>query len=84
MKSTTQATKSQTQATPGREVANDEDPELQGEGNYTAARRYRGSAKEFLESGKVGPAAEAAAPENDTQRREMQAAEEEGKSHARK
>ena len=86
MKNTTEATKSlpQKQAIPGRKGANDKDPELQGEGNYTADRRYRRSAQEFLDSGKVAPAAEAAAPENDVQRREMQAAEREGKSHARK
>jgi len=59
-------------------------PDLQGEGNYTASRRYRKSAEAFVESGKVEEAGKAAAPKNEAQRRELKDAEAEGKSHARK
>lgn len=62
----------------------DANPDLQGEGNYTASRRFRKSAEAFVDSGKVKAAAKDAAPKTDPQRREMQAAESEGKSHARK
>lgn len=64
--------------------AND-DPAMQGEGNYTAARRYRESAEDFAaQPGKVDKAAHEAAPDNAEQARELKNAEEEGKKHARK
>lgn len=62
----------------------DANPDLQGEGNYTASRRYRKSVESFLASGKVNRAANDAAPETEAQRHDMQAAESEGRSHARK
>lgn len=70
-------------ATPQND-AQDSNPDLQGEGNYTATRRYRESVETFVEEGKVKDAAQAAAPKTEAQRREMQAAESEAKSHARK
>ena len=60
------------------------DPALQGEGNYTAARRYRKSVEDFVESGQVEPAARDAAPEDEQQARELKEAEEAGRAHARK
>jgi hypothetical protein len=60
------------------------DPQMQGEGNYTAARRHRKSAEDFVESGKVDRAAREAAPENEKQERELRDAEKAGKAHARK
>ena len=60
------------------------DPALQGEGNYTAARRYRESAEQFVESGKVDQAAHDAEPDNPRQARELKDAEAEAKKHARK
>ena len=57
--------------------------DLQGEGNYDAARRHRESVEEFVESGQVEAAARDAAPRDDAEAREMQAAEEAGKSHAK-
>lgn len=62
-----------------------DDPALQGEGNYAAARRYRESAEEFAANpGKVDEAAHAAKPDNPQQARELKEAEKEGKKHARK
>jgi hypothetical protein len=60
------------------------DPALQGEGNYTAARRYRKSVEKFVEAGKVAPAAHEAAPDDARQARELQEAEAAGRAHARK
>lgn len=58
-------------------------PQLQGEGNYRAARRHRKSVEEFVESGRDKSAGAAAAPKDEAEAREMQAAEKVGKSHAR-
>jgi hypothetical protein len=61
----------------------DDNPEMQGEGNRTAARHYNEATKRFVEQGKVDPAAEAAKPESADEQRDMERAEEEGKSHAK-
>ena len=55
----------------------------QGEGNYEAARRYDDAQKRFVESGKVEPAADAAAPQSEAQAQELKRAEEIGKSHSK-
>jgi hypothetical protein len=60
------------------------DPALQGEGNYTAARRHRESVEQFVQSGKVEEAARDAAPQDPTEQREMQQAEEAGRERAKK
>jgi hypothetical protein len=60
------------------------DDALQGEGNYTATRRYRESVKTFIDSGKVDQAAHDAAPDTEQQARDMKNAEQVGKSHARR
>ena len=60
------------------------DPVLQGEGNYTAARRHRKSVKQFIESGQVDGAARTAAPKDAGQERELKQAEEAGLKRARK
>ena len=57
--------------------------ELQGEGDYEAARRYDKAARNFAESGKVEPAAHDAAPESAAQAEEMKRAEDIGKSHSK-
>lgn len=61
-----------------------EDPALQGEGNYTAARRHRKSVKDFIESGQVDEAARNAEPDSAEEARELQEAEKQGREHARK
>lgn len=60
-----------------------DNPELQGEGNYEAARNHRESLKRFVDEGKVESAAEAAAPQNAEEERDMKAAENAGLSHGR-
>ena len=57
--------------------------EVQGEGDYEAARRYDKAARDFAESGKVEPAAHDAAPESAAQAEEMKRAEEIGKSRSK-
>lgn len=59
------------------------DPQMQGEGNYTAARRHRESAEQFVQSGQVDQAAHDAAPESKEQAEQMNDAEREGRRHAR-
>ena len=60
------------------------DPPLQGEGNYSAARRHRESLKEFIDSGRVEPAAEQARPADAQQAGELEEAEKAGRSHAKR
>ena len=57
--------------------------EIQGEGDYDAARRYDKAAREFAESGKVDEAARDAKPTTPGEADEMSRAEREGKSHAK-
>ena len=69
-------------APPGAQPA--DDPALQGEGNYAAARRHRESVAQFIDAGKVQSAAENAAPTDAAEAEDLRAAEEEGKSHAKR
>jgi hypothetical protein len=57
--------------------------EVQGEGDYEAGRRYDKAAREFAESGKVEPAAHDAAPADADEAKELERAEDEGKSHSK-
>jgi hypothetical protein len=59
-------------------------PDMQGEGNRDAAREYNESQREFAQSGQVDEAARDAEPRSEEERREMEQAEREGRSHARK
>lgn len=61
-----------------------EDPALQGEGNYTAARRHRKAAEDFVESHDIEQAARDAAPQSAEEAQALHDAEQAGKSHARK
>ena len=54
-----------------------------GEGNYEATRDYNERTKDFIESGKVDEAAQKAKPKSQQEAREMEKAEQEGKSHAK-
>jgi hypothetical protein len=56
---------------------------VQGEGNYAAARKFNDAERKFVASGKVAPAARAAAPKSEAERQAMFAAEEEGKRRAK-
>ena len=54
-----------------------------GEGNYKASREYNEATKKFVESGKVDEAARKAKPQSQQEAREMEQAEQAGKSHAK-
>lgn len=58
-------------------------PDLQGEGNYDATRRYDKAQREFVKSGQVEEAARAAQPKDEKEAEEMRRAEREGKSHSK-
>ena len=59
------------------------DDELQGEGDYRAARRYRAAAERYADSGDAPRAARAAAPRDPDEAAEMAEAEAEGRARAR-
>ena len=54
-----------------------------GEGNYAASKQYNDATREFIKSGRVEEAARNAAPQSDADALDMQAAEAEGKRHAK-
>ena len=56
---------------------------VHGEGNYAASQQYNQATKDYAQSGRVEPAARAAAPKSDAEARQMDAAEAEGKRHAK-
>ncbi|NDZ14190.1 hypothetical protein C7T35_28275 [Variovorax sp. WS11] len=58
-------------------------PDLQGEGNYDATRRYDKATTDFVQSGKVDQAARDARPKSEAEAEAMKKAEQEGKSHAK-
>lgn len=60
------------------------DAPMQGEGNYSAGRRYDKAQQEFVKSGQVDEAASKAAPDSPAEREDMEKAEQEGRRHARK
>jgi hypothetical protein len=57
---------------------------MQGEGNYTAGRRYDEAQQGFVKTGQVDDAARKSAPRSSDERADMQKSEEEGLRHARK
>ena len=61
----------------------DNNPAMQGEGNYTAARRHRESVEAFIDAGKVAPAADKAAPANAAEAQALKDAEAQGRKHAK-
>lgn len=56
---------------------------VQGEGDYDAARRYDKAQREFVQSGRVDEGARKAPPESAEDEREMEQAEDAGKSHSK-
>lgn len=56
---------------------------VHGEGNYAATRQYDEATRQYVESGRVESDARAAAPRSKAEAREMEAAEAEGKRHAK-
>lgn len=57
--------------------------EMQGEGNYTAAKEYDDATSDFVKAGKVDKAARNANPRNAQEEREMLEAEEKGRARAK-
>ena len=57
--------------------------QVYGEGNYAASRQYNDATRDFAQSGRVDEAARNAAPRSDAEAKDMQAAEAEGKRHAK-
>tara|TARA_R110000787_G_scaffold130525_1_gene242466 strand:- start:3044 stop:3244 length:201 start_codon:yes stop_codon:yes gene_type:complete len=63
--------------------SNPKSENIQGEGDYEAARRYDKQAHDFAKSGKVDKAAKEAKPDNAAQAKDLKRAEEAGKSRAK-
>jgi hypothetical protein len=59
------------------------DNQVQGEGDYKAARRYDKSAQDFAQSGKVAEAARKARPLDPQEAEDLKRAEEIGKSRSK-
>ncbi len=57
--------------------------EVQGEGDYRAAREFNELEHAFVKSGGVPAAARAAAPKSEAERQEMLRAEQEGKQRSK-
>ncbi len=58
-------------------------PFIQGEGDYVSARRHQAEAHRFAREHDTQALARAAAPKNESERQEMDAAERKGKSRAK-
>jgi hypothetical protein len=56
---------------------------VHGEGNYAASKQYNDATKDYARSGRVEPAARAAAPRSAKDAREMRDAEAEGRRRAK-
>jgi len=76
--------KSAKSATPRQPAAgNPDSPDIQGEGNYDATRRYDKAAGDFAKSGKVDEAARAAQPRDAKEAEQLRRAEQAGRSHSK-
>jgi hypothetical protein len=62
----------------------DPSADVQGEGNYDAARRHRESVEDFVRDNDVERAAREAEPQGADEAQQLEDAEAEGRSHARK
>jgi len=58
-------------------------PNIQGEGDYEAARRYRKEVKDFVDKADIDKAAHEAAPHSPDEQREMDEAERTGRAHSK-
>jgi hypothetical protein len=57
--------------------------QVEGEGSYSASRDYQKNIKQYLEKGEVQADAEASKPRSESEARDLEAAEREGKSHSK-
>jgi hypothetical protein len=60
-----------------------QEAQVEGEGSYTATRDYQKNIKEYLDKGDVEADADAAKPRSESEARELEQAEREGKSHSK-
>ncbi len=58
-------------------------PNIQGEGDYDAAQRYRKEVKDFVNKADIDKAAHEAAPHSPDEQREMDEAERTGRAHSK-
>ena len=65
-------------------MTKERDPNIQGEGDYEAARRHRKRVDEYLENNDVEKAAIRAAPQTAEEAEDLEAAEAAGKERARR
>ena len=56
---------------------------VEGEGSYTATRDYQQNIREYLKDADLAKDAEAAKPRSESEARELEEAEREGRSHAK-
>ena len=59
------------------------DNRVEGEGSYTASRDYQKNIQDYLGKADVQADAEAARPRSESEARELEEAEREGRSHSR-
>ena len=59
------------------------DSQVEGEGSYTATRDYQNNIKDYLGKADVQADAEAAKPRSESEARELEEAEREGRSHSK-
>ena len=57
--------------------------QVEGEGSYSATRNYQKDIKEYLDKADVKSDAEAAKPRSESEARELEDAEREGRSHSK-
>jgi hypothetical protein len=60
-----------------------QDGQVEGEGSYSASRDYQKNIKDYLGKADVQADAEAAKPRSESEARELEQAEREGKSHSK-
>jgi hypothetical protein len=64
-------------------MGTEDKPNIQGEGDYEAARRYRKEVKDFVDTADIDKAARDAAPKSPADQKAMDEAERVGRSHSK-
>ena len=64
-------------------MGNTDKPNIQGEGDYEAARRYRKEVHDYMDKSDIDKAAHDAAPKSPDESREMEEAERTGRSRSK-
>ena len=68
---------------PRPEAEGKDEGKVEGEGSYSATRNYQKNIKEYLDKADVEADAEAAKPRSESEARDLEQAEREGKSHSK-